>query len=384
MVPDTPRATLTAVAISTLLLLSSIGTGGAAVSQQPPAVDRPAHDVQFTPSNAADANDSTSPDGDEVIERFEERLASLETALMTYETTMQSDDRTITTERRLWLDRENSRVRTETETNRTNRITVRNESTIVTYDVENNRVNRINRSGETTPQTLLEPLVNGSELTYEGREQIDGESAYRLDVEPSNALDSDSVNVTLWLDSETYFPTRITTVSGSGDAAFTSTIRIQNVTLNEPIPDDRFTIDIPEDADRRDHSTPDRTTYDSLSALQEDTAGPTPAPDVPDAYTFEKGVVTTGTDHDSVSLRYAADDELLYVMQRSTSGYDFGESDTFQEVDVGNDTGYYTEYEFDDDTTSVIVLPCGDVTYSVSGHLSKNESISVAESLGCQ
>lgn len=387
MVPDNPRATLTAVAIGTLVLLSSIGAGGAAIAQQPPAVDRPAHDVQLTPSDATDvndSNDSTAPDGDEVVEQLKDRLASLDTIVVTYETTMRSDDRTTTSERKLWIDRENNRVRTEAETNRTTRITVRNESAIVTYDVENNRVSRIDRDGETTPRTLIEPLVNGSELTYEGRERIDGEIAYRLDVEPSNALGSDSTDVTLWLDPETYFPTRVTTVSGSGDAEFTSTVRIRNVTLNEPIPDDRFTIDIPDDAERRDYSTPDRTTYDSLASLQEETDGPGPAPDVPDAYTFEEGVVTAGADHDSITLRYAAGDEYLHVVKRPASGYDLAESDTFRAVDVGNDTAYYTEYEFDGDTTAVVVLPCGDVTYSVSGPLSKGESLGIAESLGCE
>jgi outer membrane lipoprotein-sorting protein len=384
MVPDNPRATLTAVAVGMLVLLSSIGAGGAAVTQQPPAVDRPAHDVQLTPSGVNDSNDSTATDGDEVVEQLEDRLASLDTAVVTYETTMRSDDRTTTSERRLWIDRENNRVRTEVETNRTNRITVRNESAIVTYDVENNRVSRVDRSGEATPQTLIETLVNSSELTYEGRDRIDGEPTYRLDVEPTDGAGSGSFDMTLWLDPETYFPTRITTVSGSGDSEFTSTIRVRNVTLNEPIPDDRFTIDTPEDADRRDHSTPDRTTYDSLSTLQAETDGPGPDPDLPDAYTFEEGVVTAGADYDSISLRYAAGDQYLNVVKRPASGYDLSESDTFREVDVGNDTGYYTEYEFDGVTTAVVILPCGDVTYSVSGPLSKGESLGVAESLGCE
>ncbi|WP_276257932.1 DUF2092 domain-containing protein [Haloglomus litoreum] len=380
MVPATTRAALTAVALGTLVLLSGVGAS-ATVAQQPPAVDRPTHDGQLT---TASVNDSTVPDGEEIVERFEQRLVSLETVVMRYEMTMRFGNRTTTTERKLWVDRENDRIRTETETNRTDLTTVRNETAIVTYDAESNQVRRIERSSETTPKTLIGPLVNGSELTYEGRERVGGEPTYRLDAEPTNSAGSGSIDVTLWLDQETYFPTRIATVTETGGDEVTTTIRIRNVTLNEPIPDDRFTIDVPKDADRREHSVPDRSTYDSLPALRENTARSVPEPDIPDAYTFEEGVVTTGADGDSVSLQYAAGDESFRVVTRPATGYDLGEVEALEEVDIGNETGYYTEYEYGGATTAVLVLPCENATHSIYGDLSKDASIDIAESFGCE
>jgi hypothetical protein len=88
-------------------------------------------------------------------------------------------------------------------------------------------------------------------------------------------------------------------------------------------------------------------------------------------------------DYQSITLRYATENgENLHVVKRPATEYDFGESDTYEPIEVGNETGYYSEYEYDGNTTSVVVLPREDVTYSVSGDLSRAESIDVAESLG--
>jgi hypothetical protein len=35
-------------------------------------------------------------------------------------------------------------------------------------------------------------------------------------------------------------------------------------------------------------------------------------------------------------------------------------------------------------TGTLVLLPCGDGTYSVSGPLSKGKSLGIAESLGCE
>lgn len=52
--------------------------------------------------------------------------------------------------------------------------------------------------------------------------------------------------------------------------------------------------------------------------------------------------------------------------------------------DIGTRSGYYTEYDYDGDTTVVLVTPCEDATYSLSGELSKDEITNVGQSLDCK
>lgn len=386
MVPDNLRAALMAATFGSLVVLSGVGIGGVVAAQQPSEHVQSPQPTQLSTVDPGGENES-SPSGDEVVERFEERIESLETLAMTYETNVTVDENTtLTTTQTIWADYENDRIRTERETNQTHTITVRNETGTVTYDVENNQVNRFNTSGDMSQLTPVDGLVNDTEITYEGRERLDGQETYRLSVTPntSNEL-SGSLNVTVWLDTETYYPTTVTSELEGGDHDYEMTAQLRNVTLNEPIDDDRFTIDVPEDAEEPDYSVPEVTNYDSLSALRDDTNRSVPSPDVPDTYSFEQGYVTNGDDYHSITLRYTNDDdETLHVVKRPATEYDFDESDQYERIGVGNATGYYSEYEFDGNTTSVVVLPCEDTTYSVSGDLSRHGTVDVAESLTCE
>jgi len=402
MVPDNLRAAVLAVTLGSLVALSGVPVGGAVAAQQPSdavqstqlSFEDPNRDSDSDPSNENQNenqnetdSDSPAPSGEEVVERFEERVESLDTLVMTYETNVTVDgNTTMGTERRMWVDYENDRVRTETETNRTHTITVRNESRTVTYDVENEQVNRFDTVGNLSDPTPVGGLVTDTELTYEGRERLDGEETYRLSATPTDANEtSGTVDVTVWLDADTYFPTKVTSELLGGDYDYEMTGHFRNVSLNEPIDDDRFTIDVPEDAEEPDISPPNVRTYESLSELRNETDRSVPSPDVPEACDFERGYVMDDEDYQSITLRYATDDgENLHVVKRPATGYDFGESDVYEPVEVGNETGYYSEYEYDGNTTSVVVLPCEGTTYSVSGDLSKAASIDVAESLACE
>ena len=402
MVPDNLRAAVLAVTLGSLVTLSGVGIGGAVAAQQPSDAEQstqlsfedPDRDSDSDPDNEnqnenENETDSgpASPSGDEVVERFEERVESLDTLVLTYETNVTLDgNATMWTERRMWVDYENDRIRTETETERTHSITVRNESRTVTYDVENQQVNRFDTVGNLSDPTPVGDLVTDTELTYEGRERLDGEETYRLSATPTDANEaSGTADVTVWLDAETYFPTKMTSELTGDDYEYEATAHFRNVSLNETLDDDRFTIDVPEDAEEPDISPPNVTTYGSLSELREETNRSVPSPDVPDAYDFERGHVMDDEDYQSITLRYATDDgETLHVVKRPATEYDFGESDVYEPVEVGNATGYYSEYEYDGNTTSAVVLPCEGTTYSVSGDLSRAGSIDVAESLACE
>lgn len=385
MVPDSLRTALIVVTLGSLLVLSSVATGAGAISSQPTTVERP---TQATQSTATDAADSPSADG-EVVETFTDRMSSLDTVVMTYEMNMTFDsDRTSSAENRLWLDAENNRVRTETNSERMETITVRNESETVTYDVENNQVSRFDHTDEMGQQTLIDRLVTENEFTYDGQETIDGEETYRLAVTPTETdTMADSTDTTLWLDADTYFPTKLAHDASGENYEYEMVMDIRNVSLNEPIADERFTIDIPADAETPDDSPLDRTTYDSLSELRTDTTQSVPSPDVPDGYRFAEASIIENTDFSLLSLQYVTDsDDVFHVTKRqnSSTGYDYDETDRYEAVEVGNHTGYYAEFEHEGTTTSILNVNCDSTDYGISGDLSKEESIEVAESLTCE
>jgi len=245
-------------------------------------------------------------------------------------------------------------------------------------------------SGQPAP-TPRGPDVEAADefgVRYEGTDTVADREVYVVSIEPETTDDNAAVfeeyEQTLYGDTEWFLPLKTHTEWEMDGRHVETTTTYRNVTFEPGVDDDRFRFDPPENVTITDTGFPSPERYDSAAELRANTEFPVPEPDVPDAYTFEEGVVTAGADHDSITLRYAAGDESLHVVRRSASGYDLAESDTSRAGDVGNDTAYYTEYEFDGDTTAVVVLPCGDVTYSVSGPLSKGESLGIAESLGCE
>jgi len=382
MVPDNLRAALLAVTFGSLLVCSSVVTGAAVASQQP----TPEQSVQTTQSSA-DGNDSSAPDGDAVVETFRDRFASIETVVMTVETDMQlNDDRSRTTEQRLWADYENNRIRIERESNGTETVTVRNESKTVIYNADENTVSTFDNSGSVGSRTMVNGILNNTELTYETTERLDGEQTYRLSVTPNESAMAgpDSVETTLWIDTETYFPEKFHSVSDSENFDYEITGEFRNVTVNEAIPDSRFEIDVPDDAEKPDYAS-NMETYDSLTAVEDGTDHTVPDPDVPDAYSFTEATVFNSSDHHSVSLRYESDDgDTIRVSASGAMEFDEDERDSFETVVVNGHSAYYTEFEFGGNTTSSLMVTCGDTTYTVYGDLSKSETIDIAESLDCE
>jgi outer membrane lipoprotein-sorting protein len=383
MVPDNPRAALLAVTVGSLLVVSSVATGAAAVSPSPtPEQPSPA-------MHTADTDQPTLPDNGSVVETLRDRLSSLDTVVLTVQREIRlGENRTRTSERRVWVDYENNRVRTERATNRSETITVRNESQIVIYNAGENTVSRFNSTGNFTAHTTVDGMLNTSELAYEGTEQLDGEQTYRLNMTSTyteSMPDSRSRNATLWVDAETLYPEQVHVDIDSENFAYETNVRFQNVTLNASIPDDRFTVDVPDDAEEPSYES-NVETYESLSALENGTNHTVPNPDMPDDYSFEEGQVLDQSEYHSVTLQYeAGDNETATVLARGPTDVNLSDSERYDEVDVGNHTGYYTELESgadDDDTTALFVLPRDNTTYNVIGDLSKSETIGIAESLG--
>lgn len=378
----TPSKQILSVAVSLLLVASTGAIGAAAAAPTDVGVSAEA-DARTT------ATDETNLTAEEIVAAHEDRVESIETISMTVQRNTSSDSYSSSSTQSVWIDFDDSQMRTDMNSEYGNTTTVRNETGSITYDADENVVHNSSFSFEE-----MEPRENGqfaallnneAELTYEATEMIDGTETYRLDADPQYNYTSGEIEATIWLDSETYMPVQYESSMNSDRYSFETTVQFNDVRINETIPDERFDIDIPADAERPDDNTPDFETYDSESALRENVSQSVPDPDMPENYTFDRGSVMDGEAFSSVSLSYTdGDDGSISISQHATSGETnsyYSESDSFENVSIGNQTAYYNEYSYGESNTSVLVWNEGDHRYSIYGSVSQSTVIDVAESL---
>jgi outer membrane lipoprotein-sorting protein len=303
--------------------------------------------------------------------------------VLTQETnaTLNGNDSTHT-ETRLWADFENDRLRREVVESSygSEMITVRNETGTITYTPSENQYNQYNMTSNVS--TTVTQMAESAEFEYEGRETVDSNEVYRLHVIP-NTTTSQTANVTatVWIDTETYFPTKATSEFTTKETSYETTMRFSNVSLNEELADSRFTLDLPANASEPDPRQPEQHTFDSLSAVRSNAEMTVPSPDVPEDYEFESAYLTEGDDYSLLNLRYTNGSEGdLSVSKRAATGYNYSDNDDFEAVDIGDRTGWYNEFS----GTSVLAWECGDHSYTIYGDLSKEETIDVAESIDCE
>lgn len=378
----TPSKRVLSVALAVLLAAAAGAVGPAAAA--PTDSDTVAQTDTTVP-----ADDETNLTTEEILQRHSEQLDSLETISMTVRSNVSSDEYSSSSTSEIWVDFENSQMRTEQSSEYANTTTVRNDTGSVTYDADENTVRNSDLTFEDmnpkeTRQFSL-PLNNETDLTYEGTEIINGTETYRLDVEPQFNDTDRNVDATVWINAETYLPVQLESSMDSDSYSFESTVRFTDVSINETIPSERFSLDVPDDAERPDHSTPEFESYESESELRENTSQSVPDPTLPENYTFENGYVTDGDDYSSVSMTYTDDaDGAITVSQSNASvvgdSY-YTESDQFENVSLGNHTGYYAEYEFGESNTSVLVWDDGDHRYSIYGSISRSTATDIAESI---
>jgi hypothetical protein len=226
--------------------------------------------------------------------------------------------------------------------------------------------------------TMVDSVANSMTIEELGTERIDGERTHRVRLEPDSGAASGDINVTAWLDAETYFPVRVETTSDSGETDFRSVVQYEDVELNPTIPDDRFTLDAPADANTSDVSLPDSQTYDSIDALRDDAAMSVPEPDVPVGFSLEQARLTEGESR-SISLQYANESAHISVTKTNDSAYNGSSDDEIESVRIGNRTGQYDEFG----STGIVVWSCDGYRYSVSGGVPRAQLIDIAASIEC-
>lgn len=344
--------------------------------------------------NATDSTETTSsPDGNTsanqsdaggVAETFKQRMSALDSysATMSQRMTIDGNQTNITT--KIWARPATDEIRREVVSSpyTNGSVSIINESMMVTYNPDSNTVTRVNRSsfqqGQTggASMTMIGSMANTMTVEKLGTEQLDGEQTYRVRLHPNSSIGMQNMDFTAWLDADTYFPVRIETTSSTSQMNYSSVVEYENVELNPTIPDSRFSLDAPADANTSDVSLPDSEVYDSIDAVRANTSMSVPRPDLPEGFSLEQARITRG-ESQSVSLQYRNESTRFSVSKSNSSVYN--ESDDGETVQVGDQTGEYHEFG----TANMVVWSCDGNRYSVSGTLSRSQLMDIAASIEC-
>jgi outer membrane lipoprotein-sorting protein len=360
-------------AVLTAAMLLTSGTAGVALAATPAVT-----------ADAQDAQDDDTPDGDEIVAEFRDTIDSLETVNFTVTTESTFDNETTTRVEAVDADLEDDQKRVETlnSTFGSNTTTVWNGTTVTTYFPEENSVSEYEVTGASLLPSI-EALANESIVSYEytGNETIDGQETYVLEGTPESGTQPDDVeaSMTVYVNTETYFPEQIVHESTSDDFEYSSTTTYENVTLNAEIPDSTFELDLPDNVtDRSETTMPDISEYDTYDDVVSATNLSVPAANLTDGFNFDSGVIVDGDDFHSVTLTYTSDNDTVDVVTRGepVSEFNHSESDYFESVSVGDTTGYLSTHE---DFVSLYVE--GDQPYTIHGEIDEETAIDVAEAI---
>lgn len=367
MASTTSRPAVLAVLLAAALILSS--GAGIAFAETPSTTD-----VQTT----------EQADEDDVIDSFVERLSTLETVEFTRTTESEFGNETSRRTIHVAADLENVRKRSETvnTTVGSNTTTVMNESTIRTYDPNENTVTEYEISGEQALLPTLDALANESLVSYElaGMDTVDGNDTYVLEATPQLQSETDAeMSLTVFVDTETYFPVRIESERTGETYTYSSTVTHSNVTLNEEIPDSTFELDVPANASEpSEYVGPDVSSYESYDNLSTQATLSLPAEELTAAFSFQEGTIVEGEDYYSVSLRYTDGEETISVNTRADPFNEsrYEESDRYEAVEIGETTGY--RYESDEFTS---LHWADEQAYSLYGEIENGTAMDIAESI---
>jgi outer membrane lipoprotein-sorting protein len=337
-------------ALVTAVLLATSGIAGTALA---------------TPSQSSVQEDPVTDEeiGDAVVDEFLDRMESLETVQYTHTVTYESTNYTDTNE--VVADLESSVARTDSLDRNTTTIT--NETHVTTYSADANHVSVVERAGDTILPELT-PYANESQIEYEflGTETVDGQNTFALSLTPevgADQMDYDA-SITLYIDTQTYFPVQSVTEWTSDGESFQSTTTFDDVVLNEPVDEETFELDVPDDAtDQQDQPKFETNEYESYETLVDNANLSVPDSEL-GSFSFEDATVIDGENMYLMSLEYT-DGEVTVnvgVEEVPENGFNFSEADSFEAVSVGDTTGYLSTSE---EFANLIVD--GDQRYVISG-----------------
>jgi outer membrane lipoprotein-sorting protein len=359
----------TGVLLALLVTVSVLSTGiaGVALADSSSAVDE-------QPAEAPE----TAPDGDAVVENFTERIETLETVEFTRTIETEYNNETTSRTVRVVADLESNQKRTETieSSYGSNTTTVTNETHMRVYDADENTVRTVEYESQGVSMLAqLTQFANESAVEYEyaGTDTVNGEEVYVLDATPTRTYGDQNVSMTVAVDTETYFPVQVSSDVRSDQYNVSSTQTYSNVSINHDVPESTFELDVPADATEQSYDGPEIESYDEYDSLQSNTDLSLPPAELPGDFEFERAQIVDGDGYYSVSLTYTNGEDRVHVSVQDDSVFDWSERDGVEAVTLGEETGYYNDY----DEYGFLYIDTGEQSYQVYGELDRDVLVEV-------
>ena len=302
------------------------------------------------------------PSGDDVLDRTEQRYDAAETITGTATVTVANDSASKTATVEYAAAEPNKTWAAVTSEDRS--YEVGTNGTVAWAVGENESYARELSEKSAAMNDTTDPVSEENvTATLRGTDDVNGESAYVLDLEPTNES-IDAPNTTLWVDTDDYRVHKMTTDDGTNRTELT----VEETNFNVSIDDSQFA----PPADRVAVTTTE--TYDSYDAAQ--SATDLDLPEYENG-TFDEARHITRADSTAVVQQYDADGENVTVLTATgaSSYLDDAENGTAVQVN-GQDA---TAIERDDRT--VVYWTEGDVTTGVVVEGTVDEAVAAAEEL---
>ncbi len=324
----------------------------------------------------------------QIAEKMQQKQDSIEDYSYTMYMTMEFGGQKMETEADMMYKKPNKLKTVQTQpAEMAGSVTVSDGETIWLYDAQQNTV-MIMELSETPEQNeqdylqLIEMMMNESDFSLAGIEEVDGRTTYVIDMSPKDESDDLGMlgDMKVWVDKETWMPLKMDMKDADGNPMYSMEYR--NFQTNTGISDDEFQFEVPEGA--KVHTlNMDEVLMPQAMTLEE--AGEEATFDIlvpsylPDGYEFDNAMVIQGF-VETVALTYKNGDERLGISEsvfedepQTSQIMDSAEVVSINDVE-GKLVTIYDDYK-------MLQWEIGNIQLTLSGSLDKEELIQIAESM---
>jgi outer membrane lipoprotein-sorting protein len=263
-------------------------------------------------------------------------------------------------------------------------VMVRNGSTMWMYDPAKNQVTKTelpeDKPFEMDYTSIVKDLMDENDISYKGTENVGGRSTYVIEATPKDESKRKFISKTrVWVDRENWMLLGTEMYDADGNPMVK--VEYRDITFNTGIPDSEFIFEVPEGVEVMEESfedrMPEKMTLDEARAnLTFDLRTPSY---LPEGYELDDHAMVTGGEREVVSLKYTNGDERLYLSEwisddTEQSGMRMGDPEV---VSINGTDGEFTSMF----GMNTLRWSAGDISYSLSGAVEKDELVNVAESI---
>lgn len=263
-----------------------------------------------------------------------------------------------------------------------------------TFDPKTNTVMKIEMPdtpvlGEIDYVGMISKLLNETDVSLLGMEEIDGRPTYLLETSPKEEGEGIQLldGVKLWVDKETWMPLRYEMYDSDGDLMME--LEILDLEVNAGIPDSEFVFEVPEGATVKtvdmDSLIPEEMT---LEEARESARFEILVPEyLPEGYAFNYSMVSNnsliapeGHACETVSLIYENEEEDIISLSETvyeTEASDAAIMNSAEDVSINEAEGKYVTLG----DMKILSWEIGDIDLSLTASLEKDEMLRIAESI---